>query len=71
MPHFTSTPPWQALIAHRDALAGARLADLWQRDPARGTALTFTCAGIAVDLSKQRITAETMQLLAALARERT
>ncbi len=70
MPHFTSTPPWQALLAHRDALAGARLRDLWQRDGARGAALTFSCAGIAVDLSKQRITAETVQLLAALARDR-
>jgi glucose-6-phosphate isomerase len=70
MSHFTSTASWQALLAHRDALAGTRLSALWEKDPGRGPALTFSCAGIAVDFSKQRITPETVQLLAALARER-
>jgi glucose-6-phosphate isomerase len=69
MATFTSTPPWQALLAHRDAQAGARLADLWQGDPDRGASLTLSCAGIAVDLSKQRITPETVHLLAALAKD--
>ena len=70
MSTFTSTPTWQALLAHRDALAGVRLSQLWERDPERGAALTFSCAGIAADFSKQRIDAETVRLLAALARER-
>ena len=70
MPPFTSTPAWQALLAHREALASTRLAQLWASDPGRGEALTFSCAGLAVDFSKQRITAETVQLLVALARER-
>ena len=70
MPHFASTPAWKSLLAHRDALAGRRLSDLWADDPARGEALTFDCAGIAVDFSKQRVTRETVGLLVRLAQER-
>jgi glucose-6-phosphate isomerase len=70
MPNFTSAPAWQALLAHRDELAGTRLSQLWSSDGQRGAALTFSCAGIAVDISKQRITAQTLPLLAALARDR-
>ncbi len=70
MPNFTSSPAWQALLAHRDALAATRLAELWSADPARGSALTFSCAGIAADFSKQRVDAEALTLLTALARDR-
>jgi glucose-6-phosphate isomerase len=70
MPTFTSSSAWQALLAHRDALSGKRLAQMWADDPGRGAALTFDCAGIAVDFSKQRIDAGTIGLLVALARER-
>ena len=70
MPQLTSSPAWQALLAHRDALASRRLEQLWEDDPGRGTALTFPCAGLAADFSKQRVTSETLQLLAALARDR-
>ena len=70
MPNFTTSPSWQALLAHRDALAATRLAALWSADPARGAALTFSCAGIAADFSKQRIDAQTLTLLTALARDR-
>ncbi|HSN19368.1 MAG TPA: glucose-6-phosphate isomerase [Usitatibacter sp.] len=70
MPSFTSSPAWRALLEHRDALLAARIDDLWRDDPERGAALTFGCAGIGVDLSKQRITSETVELLVALARER-
>jgi len=70
MPSFSSLPSWQALLAHRDALAGKRLSDLWDEDPARGPRFTFGCAGLQVDFSKQRITAETLERLVALARER-
>jgi len=70
MPPFTSTQAWQALLAHRDALAGTRVGKMWTDDPGRGAALTFSCAGIAVDLSKQRITPGTLKLLVELARER-
>ena len=70
MSNFTSSPAWQALLAHRDEIAGTRLAQLWKDVPDRGAALTFSCAGLAVDFSKQRITAQTIGLLVALGRER-
>jgi glucose-6-phosphate isomerase len=70
MTPFTSSPAWQSLLAHRDELAGRRIDAMWKEDPARGDALTFHCAGIAMDLSKQRMTAQTLGLLVALARER-
>ncbi|HTS84367.1 MAG TPA: glucose-6-phosphate isomerase, partial [Usitatibacter sp.] len=69
MPPFLSMPAWQALLSHRDALASTSLAQMWDADAERGAALTFPCAGLAVDFSKQRITAETLTLLAALGRE--
>jgi glucose-6-phosphate isomerase len=43
---------------------------MWRRDPARGDALTFACAGLAVDLSKQPVDAQAIAGLCALARER-
>jgi glucose-6-phosphate isomerase len=67
---LTSAPTWQALLAHRDELAATRLSGLWQGAPGRGPAFTHSCAGIAVDFSKQWITGETVRLLTALARER-
>jgi glucose-6-phosphate isomerase len=70
MPSLSSSPAWQALLAHRDALGGRRIGSLWEDDPQRGEALTFHCAGIAADFSKQRATPETLGLLVALARER-
>ena len=70
MQQFSTSPAWQALLAHRDALAGKRISELWEEDPGRGPALTFRCAGIEADFSKQRIDAETVRLLMALARER-
>ena len=69
MPKFTSTPAWQALLRHRDALAGTTLSQLWKDEPGRGAALTFSAAGVAIDFSKQRITPATIELLVVLARE--
>ncbi len=70
MPSFDTSAAWQALIAHREAIARRRISELWEEDPGRGSTLTFNCAGIAADFSKQHVTAETVALLAALARER-
>jgi glucose-6-phosphate isomerase len=70
MPTLTQTPAWRTLLAHRDTLIRQRIGELWKADPQRGEKLTFNCAGIAVDLSKQRITQETLGLFAELARER-
>ena len=70
MTPFSSSPAWQALLAHRETLAGRRISDLWEDETGRGPALTFRCAGLAADFSKQRLTAETIALLVALAKER-
>ena len=64
MPPLFSSPAWQALVAHRDALAPRHLRDLWDEDPGRGAKLTFSCAGIAADFSKQRVTPETLGIVA-------
>ncbi len=70
MTGFLESQAWRALVAHRDALAGRRIEDLWREDASRASRLTFSCAGLAFDFSKQRASAETVRLLAALARER-
>ena len=70
MPPFSQSSAWQALVAHRDALSQRRISEFWEEDPQRGARFTFSSAGIAVDFSKQRVTAETVELLVALARER-
>jgi glucose-6-phosphate isomerase len=70
MASFTASPAWQKLLAHRDAIASQRIDAMWRQDPTRGEAMTFHCAGIAVDFSKQRVTRETLPMLVALARER-
>ncbi len=69
-PAFDQSSAWKALLAHRDRLAGTTLAALWSADERRGEAFTVGCAGLAVDLSRQRLDAETLALLLALARER-
>src|SRR5438045_1181982 len=70
MSSLTQSAAWRALLAHREVLSGTRISALWQADPNRGDKLTFSTAGIAVDLSKQRIAGETIALLTQLARER-
>ncbi len=62
-------PAWQALEQHRAALAGVHLRRLFDEDPARFERLSASGGGILLDYSKQLVTAETMRLLEALARE--
>jgi glucose-6-phosphate isomerase len=66
---LTSKPAWQALQAHHAEIEGRRLRDLFAEDPERGTRFTAEAAGIFLDYSKNRITAETVGLLVALANE--
>ncbi len=66
----TPSPAWKALEAHRDQIAALRVDELFTADPGRGASLTFACGPLAVDLSKQRMTAQTLAALLALARER-
>jgi glucose-6-phosphate isomerase len=60
---------WQALQRHYDEIAGRHLRDLFAEDPGRGERLTAEAAGIYLDYSKNRVTDETMRLLAELATE--
>ncbi len=61
------TGEWHALSAHRDALRGVHLRDLFDRDSDRGERLTAEADGLLLDYSKNRLTDETVALLAALA----
>ena len=67
---LTRGPAWQALGRHHGAVRDLRLRDLFAADARRAERLSFEAAGIHADLSKHRITAETVELLLTLARER-
>jgi glucose-6-phosphate isomerase len=60
---------WQALERHYADISGQHLRDLFAADPQRGERLTAEAAGIYLDYSKNRVTDETMRLLAELAAE--
>jgi glucose-6-phosphate isomerase len=60
---------FQALEAHRDIIAGRHLRELFAEDPGRGEELTAQAAGLYLDYSKNRVTAETIRLLVELAQE--
>src|SRR6202044_3045906 len=60
---------WQALERHYAEISGAHLRELFAADPGRGERLTAEAAGIYLDYSKNRVTDETMALLAELAEE--
>ncbi len=61
------TGEWHALSAHREALGGVHLRELFEGDPRRGERLVAEADGWLLDYSKNRLTAETVELLAALA----
>jgi glucose-6-phosphate isomerase len=58
---------WKALLAHHAHMGGQHLRELFAADPQRGTRFTLEAAGLYLDYSKNRIDAETLQLLVALA----
>ena len=61
------TGEWHALSAHRDALSDVPLRELFDLDPQRGERLVAETDGWLLDYSKNRLTDETVELLAALA----
>jgi glucose-6-phosphate isomerase len=67
MSRLTDSPAWTALAADAEALEDVRLADMFKLDPQRAARFSLEAAGLFLDYSKQRVTAETMQLLVALA----
>jgi glucose-6-phosphate isomerase len=61
------TPEWQALVRHHEAVKDTHLRELFATDPGRGETLTCEAGDLYLDWSKQRVTAETVGLLVALA----
>lgn len=61
---------WRKLETHRDLLRRDGIRALFARDPERFASWSFTLDDLLVDLSKHFLTAETLQLLTALARAR-
>jgi glucose-6-phosphate isomerase len=70
MTPLTLTTQWQALAAHRDALTGQHLNELFAADPQRFARLSLHCGELLADFSKQRLTVETFDLLVRLAEAR-
>ncbi len=64
---MTDTDAWAALRAHADELADTSLRDLFADDTDRGQRLAYVLGDLYVDLSKNRITDETLNLLVDLA----
>jgi glucose-6-phosphate isomerase len=67
MTSITATPEWKALREHYEEVQRVHLRDLFGDDPERGTTMTLEADGIYLDYSKNRVTAETIRLLVALA----
>jgi glucose-6-phosphate isomerase len=61
-------PEWHDLEAHYQTMAAVHLRDLFRQDPGRADRFRLEAAGWLLDYSKNRITQETMELLARLAR---
>ena len=67
---LTSAAAWQALTEHAISLQDATIRDLFQETADRAEAFSADGAGWHLDYSKQRVTAQTIDLLVALADER-
>jgi glucose-6-phosphate isomerase len=61
------TPEWQALVRHHEAVKDTHLRELFAAEPGRGETLTCEAGDLYLDWSKHRVTAETVELLVALA----
>src|SRR6266516_2832871 len=64
---ITETPEWKALAEHHASMRGVHLRELFAADPTRGETMTCEAGDLYLDWSKNRLTAETMRLLVALA----
>jgi len=66
---LTKSSAWKALKDHYKKIQGLHLRDLFADDPRRGETMTAEALGIFLDYSKNRVTNETLSLLAQLAEE--
>ena len=67
---FSDSPAWQALRRHHATVRDLHIRELFATDADRVGQLSFEAGDIHADLSKHRVTAETLALLLALADER-
>jgi glucose-6-phosphate isomerase len=64
---IAQTSEWKALEEHREKLAGVHLRNLFADDPRRGGSMALETGDLYLDYSKNLATAETIDLLVALA----
>jgi glucose-6-phosphate isomerase len=64
---ISHTPEWAALEAHRAAMEGVHLRELFAASPARGESMSVEAGDLHLDYSKNLVTDETVRLLVALA----
>ncbi|MFM8538879.1 MAG: glucose-6-phosphate isomerase [Planctomycetaceae bacterium] len=63
----TALPAWRAVADHARAIAPRHLRDLFAEDPSRADRFSFEACGLFVDHAKQRLSADSLALLVALA----
>ncbi len=66
---LVQTPAYAALLAHKKTIESTHMRDLFAKDASRFDQFCVTSGDVFLDYSKHRITAETMKLLFALARQ--
>jgi len=64
---IAGTDVWKKLVDHHKAVAPLHMRDLFAQDPARFAKFSLRLGDLLLDYSKNRVTAETMDLLRALA----
>lgn len=69
MPPLKQSAQWQELEQHWQKLSAVQMRDLFKEDPSRFERLHLEAASIFADISKNRITTETLRLLLELAKE--
>jgi glucose-6-phosphate isomerase len=69
MSAINQSSAWQALDAHAASLAGVHMRDLFAADPDRFQRFSLRLGDLLLDVSKNRVTRETIALLVELARE--
>jgi glucose-6-phosphate isomerase len=68
MSALTQSPEWKALQSHHAAIAPRHMREMFAQDPNRFDNFSLRFEDILLDYSKNRVTAETMELLRNLAR---
>lgn len=58
---------WKDLSRHFENIKNIHLRELFEKNPARAETFTLKALGLYVDMSKNRVTEETIRLLLALA----